>query len=267
MLTLIAGLTAVSLTLGLVPEEKAIGAAFSAAAFNFMYELILSRNVTQYAMCPVIDLFNHDSTIDAEVSYDYFKDSYSVLSGRTFKPGDQVFISYGRQTTDSLLQYYGFVAEDNVDDLFTFPDFIALLRAASVDVLEDRVVELLRSTDVTVRDALAVVRLTNKSQVEDQVKAALRYVLGVADTLTNADEKVSNAKDAVIWSAILAVCKREYAAYPTTLAQEEKALKDSGRAISDRRRMIFQYNITKKRFLLERIEQLQVRVQKMSGSA
>ena len=44
--------------------------------------------------------------------------------------GEQVFISYGRQSNDSLLQYYGFVEPGNPHDTYVIPDLSrsALLR-------------------------------------------------------------------------------------------------------------------------------------------
>lgn len=39
--------------------------------------------------------------------------------------GDQVFISYGRQSNDSLLQYYGFVEPNIAHDTYTIPDLQA----------------------------------------------------------------------------------------------------------------------------------------------
>lgn len=44
--------------------------------------------------------------------------------------GEQVFISYGRQSNDSLLQYYGFVEPSISHDTYTLPD----LRAAALAV-------------------------------------------------------------------------------------------------------------------------------------
>ncbi len=42
--------------------------------------------------------------------------------------GEQVFISYGKQSNDSLLQYYGFVEPGIPHDTYTIPD----LRAAAL---------------------------------------------------------------------------------------------------------------------------------------
>lgn len=48
----------------------------------------------------------------------------------SWSQGEQVFISYGQQSNDSLLQYYGFVEPSIPHDTYTLPD----LRAAALDV-------------------------------------------------------------------------------------------------------------------------------------
>lgn len=65
-------MTAASLTLGLFPEDRTLTAAASTVVFNFVYELALSSNAKQYAMC-LIDMANYDATLDTELSYSYFQ--------------------------------------------------------------------------------------------------------------------------------------------------------------------------------------------------
>lgn len=49
--------------------------------------------------------------------------------------GEQVFISYGAQSNDSLLQFYGFVEPGNPNDSYTVPDLReALLMAGCASV-------------------------------------------------------------------------------------------------------------------------------------
>jgi histone-lysine N-methyltransferase SETD3 len=42
--------------------------------------------------------------LQTEVSYDYPRDAFLVSAGATYVPGQQVFISYGAQNNDSLMQ-------------------------------------------------------------------------------------------------------------------------------------------------------------------
>jgi hypothetical protein len=42
--------------------------------------------------------------LQTEVSYDYPRDAFLVAAGAAYVPGQQVFISYGAQNNDSLMQ-------------------------------------------------------------------------------------------------------------------------------------------------------------------
>jgi hypothetical protein len=53
------------------------------------------------------------------VSYDYPRDAFLVAAAAGYAPEAQVFISYGAQSNDSLLQMYGFVEPDNPHDVYT----------------------------------------------------------------------------------------------------------------------------------------------------
>lgn len=48
------------------------------------------------------------------MSYDYPRDAFIVSAAAAYSPDSQVFISYGTQTNDSLLQMYGFVEQVGV---------------------------------------------------------------------------------------------------------------------------------------------------------
>ena len=53
------------------------------------------------------------------MSYGYFSDRFE-LKTEGYAAGQQVFISYGKQSNDRLLQYYGFVDDDNPHDVYDF---------------------------------------------------------------------------------------------------------------------------------------------------
>ena len=42
--------------------------------------------------------------------------------------GEQVFITYGLQSNDKLLQYYGFVEPKNPADVYVVPDLLEALK-------------------------------------------------------------------------------------------------------------------------------------------
>ncbi|BDA48434.1 probable actin-histidine N-methyltransferase [Coccomyxa sp. Obi] len=118
-------LAAASITVAHVPLEQVLNGAIAAALFNLLYDVVLSQKVKWYAMCPIVDFLNHKSSVQSEVEYEYFADRFSVRCQSSFSKGEQVFISYGRQSNDSLLQYYGFVEPSILHDTYTLPDFRA----------------------------------------------------------------------------------------------------------------------------------------------
>jgi hypothetical protein len=75
---------------GLADLQQSLSAAIAVFVFNLMYELILSRSLKQYAMCPVVDLLNHSGATASEVAYDYFADMYRVTAMQSYKKGQQV---------------------------------------------------------------------------------------------------------------------------------------------------------------------------------
>ncbi len=94
--------------------------------FDLLFPKILKalQNVElrRYALAPAIDFLNHSSNVStaANVAYEYFLDRFVVRSRQDYECGEQVFISYGEQSNDSLLQYYGFVDDHNPSDDYVF---------------------------------------------------------------------------------------------------------------------------------------------------
>lgn len=105
--------------------EQSLGAAVSVGISIITRDLFISKalNLKRYVMCPYIDMINHNSSTPSEVSYNYFQDKYEVKSAES-SAGDQIFISYGQQSNDRFLQYYGFIEERNPNDLYDFGENI-----------------------------------------------------------------------------------------------------------------------------------------------
>lgn len=97
--------------------EQSLSAALVVGLSIVARDVIFSRSgsLKRYVLCPVVDFFNHRSDCGSDVSYNYFADQFEVRAGR-YAEGEQVFISYGRQSNDRLLQYYGFVEDYNPND-------------------------------------------------------------------------------------------------------------------------------------------------------
>lgn len=65
--------------------------------------------------------------MQTEVSYDYPRDAFLVSAGTTYSPGQQVYISYGAQNNDSLMQMYGFAEPDNPFDVYVMTSLLKWL--------------------------------------------------------------------------------------------------------------------------------------------
>ena len=95
---------------------QTVNAVVSVSVFNFLYDVFLSQRLKVYLLAPGVDFMNHDCNVQSDLKYDYFSDGYSVRLDRDYDVGDQVFISYGSRSNDDLLQYYGFIEENNPHD-------------------------------------------------------------------------------------------------------------------------------------------------------
>ena len=70
-----------------------------------------------YAMTPILDMINHDSSIDTSakiVPTDDYGDEIHLSIQQQFSIGDEVFISYGELTNLETLCNYGFVSDTNI---------------------------------------------------------------------------------------------------------------------------------------------------------
>ena len=178
----------------------------------------------------------------------------------------QVVISYGPQTSDSLTQYYGFLASGNANDIYTFRDFRgALLATGLAD--EERLLEVEREKDPKIAQSLDSLLLTAKAQVTDDVKAVLRYVMRACSSVAAGRGEVSNAADAVVWQAVGAVveAERDWLEGQSDLGSDRLEARAAARNGDERRALIARYRVAKKEFLLARGRQIAERVRRMSG--
>ena len=109
---------------GLGTWEQSLSAAIAVALSIFMRDLLTSSSISKaelkrYVICPFIDMFNHRSGCTSDVSYNYFRNQFELRT-EGYNKGEQVYLNYGRQTNDRLLQYYGFIDENNPYDNYDF---------------------------------------------------------------------------------------------------------------------------------------------------
>ncbi|KAI0566699.1 Rubisco LSMT substrate-binding protein [Gracilaria domingensis] len=213
--------------LNTLPLENALNGGLTALFALFLYDVLTPKVVKtiqgvelqRYAMTPGIDFFNHNSRVTerAQVSFEYFADRFQVRSGEDYQPGDEVFISYGSQSNDTFLQYYGFIEPDNPAETFTF--------------------------DSSVEQMLGV---SPKSLVAKRNGFDKRVVDAVTRKLDG------NRKAAE--TTLRELCQAELNAMATTL-DEDEALMQKVPFESPRRELAIRYRIEKKR-LLSRIANL-----------
>lgn len=90
-------------------------------------------------MQPVADLFNHTAEADCcRVAYD--EHFFSMTTGRSHQPGEELFISYGAHSNDFLLVEYGFSLAHGLnrwDEISLDPYLCPLLSKHQQALLED----------------------------------------------------------------------------------------------------------------------------------
>jgi hypothetical protein len=192
------------------------------------------------------------------VSYDFFRDAFSVTAANAYTPGQQVFVSYGRQSNDSLLQYYGFSEADNPDDLYVMT---SLLKWA----------EQLHSCQQVRLDALNREQLLTSLQTVAVTRAgfpadtlqALRYLLA-SDAAAAAgpgafagpgDEEVEQKLGLLLVHA----CQQELACLGSSIAEDQQQLqklKGAAKEEAASQATAVRFRIEKKKVLLACVEAL-----------
>ena len=266
LMLLVSGATAVSLTLGLAPEEQILTGTFASVCFSFIYSQLRGNAVREQVLCPLIDMANYRGNLEgegAELSYEFFSNSYTVSAGAIFLTNKEVFISYGDQIADSLLQRFGFVDSNATEDKYTFHRVDERLRALPQvtdekwKVIEGAVAdEKVPSFSKMVTDS--------KTRIDDRVLGALRYLLGVSDNLDKALEMQSSSADRVVFEFVLELALAEEGSASDAVKAQQSALSMAKKLGKDREVIAHQYNISKFTFLGERISQLRTRIEKMS---
>ncbi|CAM9291619.1 unnamed protein product [Chrysoparadoxa australica] len=74
---------------------------------------------SDYVLIPYIDSMNHCSSVGTDLSFDPVADKFSIATDTKLVAGDQAFISYGEKDNDELLQFFGFVEENNPFDVYS----------------------------------------------------------------------------------------------------------------------------------------------------
>ena len=69
-------------------------------------------------IAPFADMLNHSFDVKQCHIYDPLSGNLSILAGKDYEPGDQMFINYGSIPNNRLARLYGFVMPDNPNDSY-----------------------------------------------------------------------------------------------------------------------------------------------------
>ncbi len=196
----------------------------------------------RYVLCPAIDMFNHCSSYAADVSYEYFSNSFTAKASRPFEDGDEVCISYGKRSNDQLLQLYGFSEEDNPSDQYEIRHLLENIDtvlpggipAGRVTLLEDaNLLSEVRVGTATADGFVDATRLAVRALVatEDEILKAGGGSLGCAALANGPGDKArltgSNALDDRVDATLADVCALELESFPTSFQDDIAILKRS----------------------------------------
>ncbi|KAI4981652.1 hypothetical protein ZWY2020_022144 [Hordeum vulgare] len=89
--------------------------------FRWSFGILFSRLVRlesmggKVALVPWADMLNHSPEVDAFLDYDKSSQGIVFTTDRSYQPGEQVFISYGKKSSGELLLSYGFVPKEGTN--------------------------------------------------------------------------------------------------------------------------------------------------------
>ncbi|XP_020264358.1 ribulose-1,5 bisphosphate carboxylase/oxygenase large subunit N-methyltransferase, chloroplastic-like isoform X2 [Asparagus officinalis] len=100
----------------LFPEE-----VFNMETFRWSFGILFSRLVRlpsmdgKVALVPWADMLNHSSEVETFLDFDKSSMGVVFTTDRSYQPGEQVFISYGKKSNGELLLSYGFVPKEGTN--------------------------------------------------------------------------------------------------------------------------------------------------------
>ncbi|XP_057526922.1 ribulose-1,5 bisphosphate carboxylase/oxygenase large subunit N-methyltransferase, chloroplastic [Amaranthus tricolor] len=100
----------------LFPEQ-----VFNMETFRWSFGILFSRLVRlpsmdgNVALVPWADMLNHSCEVETFLDYDKSSEGIVFTTDRSYQPGEQVFISYGKKSNGELLLSYGFVPKEGTN--------------------------------------------------------------------------------------------------------------------------------------------------------
>lgn len=208
---------------------------------------------TAYVLMPLIDAFNHKTMIKTEFEFD--RGAFVLRAPKDYETGEEVLISYGVLNNDELITRYGFVDVDNVADIYRFEGLMSYLQA-SYDPMkralgaDQKRLSTLKRTHPELDQALWEGNFISDGNADPKLLWALRTVLATPEEYAAAKgvdgfKLGGGAPERRAADAIRAAVESRLAEYPTTIEEDEEALKTA----NGNERTAIQYRIRKKRIL------------------
>ncbi|CAL5019316.1 unnamed protein product [Urochloa decumbens] len=100
----------------LFPEE-----VYNIETFLWSFGILFSRLVRlpsmdgRVALVPWADMLNHSPEVETFLDFDKSSQGIVFTTDRSYQPGEQVFISYGKKSSGELLLSYGFVPKEGTN--------------------------------------------------------------------------------------------------------------------------------------------------------
>lgn len=269
-------------------EQAANGAAlvFCGTVFrDFVLPKLFKSK--RYVICPYIDMANHVGVrAEGNVAFEYFANGYSLVSklDGTIGNGQEVRISYGSRSNDTLLQNYGFVESDNAHDVYVMPslgewDISALEKACGRNFRPGRLGKLERAgllgSDITPDEYVEEdgfdesasnrkggVVITRSGGIDPAILTALRVLVSTDEEWDASGEAVGNfvtenSGGADNENAVRVVVQKalelELESKETTLQEDEQLLV---KGLTGTTEIAVRFRIEKKKLLRETIQNL-----------
>ena len=244
-------MVAIYIGLGIGSVEQAANGAALVVCGSILKDFVLPKllKVQKYVICPLIDMANHVGVgATGNVAFEYFSDGFSLSALSNVAQGSEMFIQYGPRNNDQLLQYYGFVEENNAHDVYILPpirewNIAALEEACGRKVGPGRLEKLDRagllgratnldsSLSTEAANDIGGVVLTRATGIDPAVIQALRALVSSDQEWDDSGEAIGNFAVTVSLenerAAMMAVRKAmemELENKATTMEEDEKIL-------------------------------------------
>ncbi|KAL9186110.1 hypothetical protein ACHAXT_005348 [Thalassiosira profunda] len=282
----VTALVAIYVGLGIGSIEQAANGAALVVCGSILKDFVLPKllKVQKYVICPLIDMANHVGVgATGNVAFEYFSDGFSLSA---LEPGlsasKEMFIQYGPRNNDQLLQYYGFVEENNAHDVYILPpirewDIGALEEACGRKVGPGRLEKLdragllgkARSADASANTEAANdiggVVLTRASGIDPAVIQALRALVSSdtewddsGEAIGNFAEQVSPENERAARMAVRRAMEMELESKATTMDEDKNLLNvlQAKSGVDAEEVLPLRFRLEKKRLLTEAINSM-----------